>query len=236
MRRGLLLLSCKKILKILQSMGFEVNCAGDASYKDREENDKTFRDFGCKFYQIDMDARNPASRANLKGFGQIRTLINAEKYDFVHCHTPVAGALTRLAAIPARMGGIRVVYTTHGFAFHKYSSRKSWWMWYLIEKIMSLFCDAIITMNSEDYGNAKRMFAKNVYRINGVGLNTNRFTECSVDRESYRQKLGIGKDEFMILAVGEISERKIIRSLLEHWARWKTQMQCLLFAGRPCKV
>lgn len=103
---GFIITFLQKDIKILQSMGFEVDCAGDASYKDREENDKTFRDFGCKFYQIDMDARNPASRANLKGFEQIRTLIKAEKYDFVHCHTPVAGALTRLAAIPVRMGGV----------------------------------------------------------------------------------------------------------------------------------
>jgi glycosyltransferase involved in cell wall biosynthesis len=205
---GFIITFLQNDIKILQSMGYEVDCAGDASYKNKEENDETFLEFGCKFYQIDMDAKKPLSMNNLKAYKQVKKLIKSGDYSVIHCHTPVAGFLGRIAARAKRRTGTRVIYSTHGFAFHKLSGKKSWLVFYTIEKCLSLFSDAIITINTEDYENAKRMFAKRVYHINGVGLDSNKFINCVIDRDEYRKCLGIESDKLMILSVGELSERK----------------------------
>ena len=84
---------------------------------------------------------------------------------------------------------------------------------------MSYLSDAIITINHEDYKNAQRMHSKRVYYIPGVGVDTNLFINIKIDRNAYRKKIGVGSDDFLILAVGELSRRKnhqiIIKALGE---------------------
>lgn len=62
----------------------------------------------------------------------------------------------------------------------------------------------------------EKMRCKNVYHINGVGVDTSRYHECQIDRETYRKSLGLSENDIAILEVGELSTRKIIRSLLMH--------------------
>lgn len=49
-----------------------------------------------------------------------------------------------------------------------------------------------------------------MFHINGVGVNTEKFRTAVIDRDAYREKLNISKDKIMILAIGELSHRKII--------------------------
>lgn len=198
-------------IKILKSMGYEVHCAGNASNKNPEENERAFREFGTAFHQIDVDGKSPLSRSNMKALRQLRRLMKTEKFELVHCHTPIAGAIARVVAAPYRVGGgtrCRVIYTSHGFYFHEGSGKKSWILYYSIEKFMSLFSDAIITINEEDYKNAKKMFCKKVYHINGVGFDASKYRDVIVNKNEYRQVLGVPPDALMILAVGELSDRK----------------------------
>ena len=92
-------------------------------------------------------------------------------------------------------------------------------IFYNIEKIMSRYTDAVITINHEDFNNAKKMHCNNVYYIPGVGVDTERFINTTIDREEYREKIGVKKEDFLVLAVGELSNRKnhqiIIRALAE---------------------
>lgn len=50
---------------------------------------------------------------------------------------------------------------------------------------MSRFCDAIITINHEDYGNAKKMHCPKVYVIPSVGLDNHRFANLRINRDEY---------------------------------------------------
>lgn len=77
-----------------------------------------------------------------------------------------------------------------------------------MEKFGSLFCDAMITINREDYANAKKMFCKNVFYINGVGVNVDEYRNAKVDKKSYRESIGVKENQLMVLSVGELSERK----------------------------
>ena len=161
-----------------------------------------------KFYQVDFNSKKTISINNLKSYIQLKRIIKKNNFLLIHCHTPISGVITRLASIKARKKGTKVIYTTHGFAFTDNSSKKTWLLYYPIEKICSLFCDAIITINNEEYKNASKMYCKRVYLIHGVGLDINKFKNVKVEKNEYRNKIGISKDTYMILSVGELTPRK----------------------------
>ena len=91
--------------------------------------------------------RSPISVKNFKAYKELKNIINENKYDIIHCNTPVASILTRLAAIKARKKGTKVIYTAHGFHFFKGAPLLNWLLYYPIEKMCSYFTDALITIN-----------------------------------------------------------------------------------------
>lgn len=195
-------------IKLLKSKGYIVDFAANAEKLKWDDTKAAIEELGVPFYQIDFDSKNPFSKQNVKAYSQIKKLIVNKSYTLIHCHTPISGLVTRLAARKERCKGTKVLYTTHGFAFTSNSSCKSWLIYNTFERIGSMFCDAMITINKEDYENAKKMCCKNVFYINGVGVDTKKYSDVSVDRVTYRASLGIEKDKIMILSVGELSERK----------------------------
>ena len=64
----------------------------------------------------------------------------------IHVHTPIAGAVVKLAARKYRKKGCKIVYTTHGFYFHSQSSKNTWMLYFNFEKILSKYTDYIITI------------------------------------------------------------------------------------------
>lgn len=221
-------------IETLQSMGYEVHCAGNASNKNPIENENSFREMGAVFHQIGFSSKSPLSRDSLKAFKEIKQLLKEEKFDLVHCHTPIAGAITRVAVIPYRKrgGGTTVIYTSHGFYFHKGSSKKSWVIYYTIEKVMSALCDAIITINSEDYETAKRMWCKKVFHINGVGCDTEKYRNVQIDRDTYRKSLGVEPGQIMILDIGELSPRKNHKTVINAVAKLNNKNVVLVICGK----
>ena len=139
-------------------MGYTVSVAMNARMPDGSDavEVEKLKKMKIDFFQIDFDTKNPLSRDNVIAYKQLKKVVN-EEYDLIHCHTPIVGILTRMAAKKYRKTGTTVIYTTHGFTFTDKSSKKNWIVYFNAEKLMSRFCDAIITINHEDYNNAKRM-------------------------------------------------------------------------------
>ena len=54
-------------------------------------------------HQIDF-IRSPFKPANLKVYRQLRTLMEQESFQLVHCHTPMGGVMARLAAHATHTG------------------------------------------------------------------------------------------------------------------------------------
>lgn len=206
-------------IKILQDMGYEVHCAANIHHAGAECMEKYFLDMNVTFHQIDFSSNKPISKETLLSYKEMKKLLKENYFDVIHTHTPIAGAITRYACKEQRKKGTTVIYTTHGFYFHKYSSKKTWLIFHTIEDFMSRYTDAIITINHEDYGNAKSMHCNKVYYIPGVGVDTKKFENVEIDRNAYRKKLQINDDNLLILAVGELSHRKnhqvVIRALAE---------------------
>lgn len=192
----------------LQSMGYEVHCAANINHVGAECMPEYFEKMNVTFHQINFSSSKPLSMETIKSYKEMAKLFKKIRYDLIHCHTPIAGAIARFAGRKQRRRGSIIIYTTHGFYFHKHSSKKTWLVFHTIEDIMSKYCDAIITINKEDYANAKQMHCQNVFYIPGVGVDTKRFRNVVVDRAKYRERLGIQQNQVLILAVGELSHRK----------------------------
>ena len=202
-------------IKLLQEKGYEVHCAANINHPGAENLKDYFDEMKVIFHQIDFSSNKIFNANTFKSYNQIKRLINGINFDLIHCHTPIAGALTRMAAKKRRKKGCIVIYTTHGFYFHKHSSKKTWTIFFNMEKYLSRFCDAIITINHEDFENAKKMHCKKVFYIPGVGVDTNKLMNICIDRQEYRKKLGVNEDQILILAVGELSQRKNHKVILE---------------------
>lgn len=202
--------------------GCEVHIACNFDYLEDtdEERTKTYinrlKENGIQLHNIRF-ARSPFSNGNISSYKELKKLIDKEKFDLIHCHTPTVSILTRLAARRARKKGSIVMYTCHGFHFHNASPKRNWIIFYPIEWLMSRFTDYLVTINHEDYYRAKKFLSKNVRYIPGVGVDLARIRECKVDKEQYKKDIGISPEKIMILSIGELIKRKnhevIIRAI-----------------------
>ena len=121
--------------------------------------------------------RNPFNFSNIKACRKLQAIINREHYHLIHCHTAMGAVVSRLAARKARAEGkCKVLYTAHGFHFFKGSPKRYWIMYYPMEKYLSRYTDAIITINQEDYDlvNTHKFRNGATYKIPGIGINTER--------------------------------------------------------------
>lgn len=178
-----------------------------------------YREWGCVIHQLNT-SRSPFDKGNFVAIGQIKKLVEENKYDIVHCHTPIAAMCTRLACRKVRKQGTKVFYTAHGFHFFKGAPLKNWLIYYTVEKICAHFTDLLITINKEDYELAQRKLkAKRVEYVPGVGIDLDKFQKCEVNREEKRKELGIPDDAFLLLSVGELNQNKnhetVIRAIAD---------------------
>ena len=159
------------------------------------------------FYPVDLK-RSPFSLKNSKGIKVIKSIIESNSYDLIWTNEPVMGVITRLAAKKARKRGSKVLYLAHGYHFYKNCPKKNW-LAYPVEKIMSHHCDAICLINWEDYYFTKKHFKSvQAFHIDGIGLDTNKIKNMSIDLAKKRKDLGVSEEDILILSVGELQKRK----------------------------
>lgn len=162
-------------------------------------------------------ARSPFSKDNLKAYRELNAIVDRERFDLIHCHTPTVSMLTRLAARKTRKKGSVVMYTCHGFHFHNASSKKNWMIYYPVERFFSRMCDYIVTINKEDFNRAKTFHCNNVRYIPSVGVDINKIRDLAVDKAAKKESIGVSADKTLIISAGELIERKnhevIIRAL-----------------------
>lgn len=167
-----------------------------------------YQEWGCTIHQIGT-SRSPLNKGNVKAIKQLKTLVEKEKYDIVHCHTPVAAMCTRLACRKARKNGTKVFYTAHGFHFYKGAPLKNWALYYPVEKICAHFTDVLITINQEDYALAQeKIKVKQVEYVPGVGIDLTKFGQVAIEKSAKRKELGIPEDAILLLSVGELNANK----------------------------
>ena len=191
--------------KKLNEDGYEVHVCASNDYANKDECVIPWCDV---FHEVHFH-RIPIHPRNVAAYFKLRRIINKEGYDIIHCHTPIGGALTRIAARRVRKNGCRVIYTAHGFHFYKGAPPLNWIIFYTAERLLARFTDIIITINQEDYIRAVKFKKCEVVKMNGVGIDVSEFSKKNdIDRLKIRRDIGIPADSCVLIFAGEMSYRK----------------------------
>lgn len=214
-------------IRILQEIGYVVDVASDftdVSIWPQERVQKfkyQMTEMNIECIQLDFSRSPLKIGKHIASYKETLKLLRERNYSFIHTHTPVASAIVRQAAHKI---GTKVIYTAHGFHFYDGAPLKNWLIFYPIEKHFSRYTDVLITINKEDYKRASEQFkAKKVVYIPGVGVDTERFAVCKVDRTAKRTELGVKDSDFLLLSVGELSEHKNQKVIIEALHKMKEE-------------
>lgn len=202
-------------LKMFKEMGWETAVAARNDYENPADCIIPYCD---SYYNVPFE-RNPLKPGNLKAYKELKHIIDEGEYDIIHCHTPVGAMLTRLAAKQARKRGTKVFYTAHGFHFYKGAPAINWILYYPVEKWLSRYTDVLITINKEDFEQAKTFKAGKVCYVPGVGIDLKKFQTNPIIRNEKRRWLcheyDIPSSATVLLSVGEVNKNKNHRVVIE---------------------
>ena len=170
-------------------------------------------------------SREPLTRTNLTAYHHLKKVIAKNQFDLIHCHTPAAAVLTRIAARKVRKKGTKVVYTAHGFHFFHGNSWAKNFIFRNIERFLSRYTDVLITMNSEDFDalDKYKFKQKEKYYTAGVGVDAEKFhpVKSEDQKKALRKELGIPDDAFVLFYPAGFEERKQHRVLIQAVAHIK---------------
>lgn len=213
-----------KNIQILQELGYRVEVACNWNNNGTFDDEHTVNlrkqlvESGVHVHQVDF-TRTPYSTKVMVAYKQLQNIISQNAYDLIHCHTPVAGIVTRLAARNARKSGTKVIYTAHGFHFYKGAPWKYWMLFYPVEKLCSQYTDVLITINQEDYKRAKRnMYAKSTHYIPGIGIEVDKYV-IEPQKGLVYKDLGLNERDKLVFSMGELSIRKNHERVIEAIAK-----------------
>lgn len=199
-------------ISLLQKMGYKVDVAcnfkngSTFSAESAKKLKKELIDQGVRCFHIDFSRSPVQIGKHIQCYRTVKRLMLENEYLFCHCHSPIGGAIARIAGHTTKT---KIIYTAHGFHFYKGASILNWAIYYPIELLLSYWTNCLITINKEDYCRAKHKFhAKKTVYIPGVGIDTKLFREITTDRNEKRLEIGVKAEEILILSVGELSVRK----------------------------
>lgn len=185
-------------------------------------------------------SRDPLAPRNLSGTARrIRALCTANRYDLVHVHTPVAAFVTRwaLRGLRGTSGGPVVIYTAHGFHFHRGQRALPAFLLRSLERLAAPWTDYLVTVNHEDFEAAQRfggLAPERVRLIPGIGVDTTRFSPGAVSPASVaatRRELGLAENAFALAMVAELAPVKRHEFALEALAGVDDQRIVLVVVG-----
>lgn len=199
-------------IKYFQEKGYVVDVVAQ---NDHFEKSKAYKN-GYNFIEVEF-SRQPFSRKNLTAYRKMKSILHEGDYEIVHCHTPIAAFLTRMASRKLyKKNKIRVIYTAHGFQFDKSGSLFNWF--FLIPEIIAgYYTHDLITINQEDFAVADRFIpARKIYKVRGVGVSLDAFKPLAQYHHNQNQ-------EFKICYVAEFIPRKNHDLLLRSMTKLKNK-------------
>ncbi len=133
--------------------------------------------------------------------------IRRGRFDVVHTHDSKAGVLGRIAA---RMAGVPVVHTIHGWGFTDRQRPVARWLFQTVERFCARFADKLIAVTGRDVdkGLAAGIGRAEQYQVIRSGIELARFGHPTVDRDTVRRQLGLPADAVVVGTVTRLSEQK----------------------------
>lgn len=190
----------------LSQNGFEVDIAC-SNVGERINEIKEKLTGYIKAFHIVRLVRSPASLINIKGYNDMKKVIDNGDYDTIWTNEPVMGVVTRMAARKTRKQRTKVIYMVHGFHFYKGAPLLNWMIYYPVEKIASKYCDEIVVINHDDYKQAQKLYTKAIKYIHGIGVDVSRLDNKN-NQTDIKKELGLSSNNRLIISVGELNENK----------------------------
>jgi glycosyltransferase involved in cell wall biosynthesis len=146
-----------------------------------------------------------------RAYRGLRRLFEAERFDMVHAHTPVAALAGRPAA--KRAGAARVVYTAHGFYFHEHMPWPKRWLHVALEWWGGRFTDVLFTQAAEDADTARALglCRGGVVAAIGNGSDPARFRPAAPGEDTrarLRSAIGTRADTPVFVMIGRLVAEK----------------------------
>lgn len=182
-------------------------------------------------------SRNPLDPRNfLKAPRTIREIVSRENYDIVHVHSPVAAFVTRFALrnMPNRP---KVIYTAHGFHFHRGGSPIKNRIFLTLEKIAGPWTDHLVVINHEDEKAVKTHNIVPTSKLSympGIGVDMRKYNPEKVkpeDIDRVRQELQLRDEDQLLLMIAEFNPGKRHKDALNAFAALESPNVVLALAG-----
>jgi len=197
-----------------QECGYKFYYAANWSNSTEEQIKADEGNHNVKIVHFNLE-RSPFSYRNYKAYKQMVRFVKEEGIDYIHCNTPVGGLLGRFVGRKCKIK--KVIYQAHGFHFYRGCPILNKLLYYPIEWLLARFTNAIITINQEDFGAAKKFKLKNngkVYLVHGVGIDTKEYQNVNVDKLEKRQELNVSEDDIVFLSAGRLDANKNNKTLI----------------------
>lgn len=212
-------------IKLLQELGYEVHVACNFEFGSTISNEKinklkeTLTNMNVKYYHIPVP-RKISNFSNLYlSYKKTLKLMNENKYNLIHCHSPIGGIICRIANKHSKnYSNARMIYTAHGFHFFKGNNPIKNFVFKNIERYGARFTDTLITINKEDYNAAKEFKLKKngtVEYVPGIGIDLDKINAIEGNKDDLCKELNISTDSILLLSVGELNQNKNHRVVIE---------------------
>ncbi|OZM57479.1 hypothetical protein CIB95_08475 [Lottiidibacillus patelloidae] len=160
-------------------------------------------------------SRNIFSLKNIFATFKLYHFLKLNNFHLIHVHTPIASFITRLVNLSKK---VPLVYTAHGFHFHKQGSKLTNFIFKLSESIAGKWLNKLIVINDEDYNQAITFInPKKVQLIHGIGIDINRFLSetVSANKKAIKSKLKIPTEKKVLIHLAEFNRNKSQIDLIE---------------------
>lgn len=193
-------------INLLKELGYKIYLI--ANFYDKKFNKKISEVTNMHVELINIPfERSPFKIATINNYILLKNLIKKNNPDLVDCHLAVVGVLSRLACWNNK--NTKIIYSPHGFFFYKGCSYFNKIVYKSIESILAKKTDALITINKEDYENARKMNVRGkAYYVPGVGVDVDTIINKDVKVNYLRQITGINDKDTILISVGELSKNK----------------------------
>lgn len=213
-------------------MGYTAYVGINRKYAEELKSDLNARFFYAGIYRNLFDLKR-----NYKAYQNVKRVLQKEEFDVIHCNTPIGGVLGRLCGRKEKVP--KVIYTVHGFHFYKGAPLINRTVLKWAEQWMARYTDTIITINQEDYQTASKLKLRKggkVYYLPGVGVNTKDYQMVGFDKASMRASLGLGEEDVVLIAMGDLIKRKNYEASIRAIAKANNPRLRFLICGRGPKL
>ena len=170
---------------------------------------------GYRLVVLDAMRREIHPLRDLRAYRELTALLRELKPHIMHSHSSKAGILARRAA--AEAGGMKIVHTVHGLAFHPYQSRWMNLLYVILEKNASRRTDAIVSVAD---AMTRQALAAGVGRPEQYvtiysGMETGLYANPAAEASPFRASLNLPPGALLVTQVSRLAELKGHEYLIE---------------------